>query len=140
MFVDGECHASEYGAAKGKQDSVIVEAVDVPPAPTTTWATTPAPTTTQPEAVTTTSTTIEVDVPLTPAPTTTAPAPTPPTGPAPSPDVELFTATSLAQTLPVTGVDSITMLWAVGALMAAGAILIGAQACRNRNQKDNPGE
>lgn len=89
------------------------------------------PPTSAPETVTTTAPPT-VDVPLTEAPTTTAPALTPPVGPVPSTPTAVVGGdpVPLRRELPVTGADSLQLLWGGAALVGVGILAIGAGYCR----------
>lgn len=97
---------------------------------------TPLPPTSAPITVTTTAPPT-VDVPLTEAPTTTAPAPVPPAGPVPSTPTAVVGGdpVPLRRELPVTGANSLQLLWGGAAIAAFGALFIGASRCRKLNKE-----
>ena len=135
--VDGAYRYNETAIGGTSNRLIDARYTDSPCAQTTTTSTPPAPT--EPPASAPTTVTWIDQMP----PATVTPMPQPPgiDTPSTSPvtDVELtddptpYTAVPTTPALPVTGSNSLQLLWAGGAALALGVITLGLSRCRRQN-------
>ena len=136
--VDGAHRYNETAVGGTLNRLIDARYTDSACAPTTTTSTPPAPT--EPPASAPTTVTWVDQMP----PATVTPMPQPPGIDTPStspvPDVELTddpTPYTAVPTLPVTGSNSLQLLWAGAATLALGIITLGLAKCRRKNVATN---